>query len=96
MPYPALYLYKVKSLFILSAMLLCLSSCEKMAMKHTCNCTLIRIMNGKQEEVGQEQKGQIGSYEAAQDTCHNMLDAYNYTKNTTDGTEIHSAICEID
>jgi hypothetical protein len=94
MPLP--YLHRVKNVLVLAALLLSLQSCKKMALQHTCTCTLQRSINGVQEDLGTLSEKQIGSYSTASDTCARLQDQYTYTKTGPEGTEFRVAFCEID
>ena len=83
-------------MLVLAALVLSLSSCQKMALQHTCTCTLQRVVNGQPEDLGTISEKQIGSYQTARDTCDKLQDDYTYDRKTNGVTENHTATCEID
>jgi hypothetical protein len=91
-----MYLHGMKCTLAWILLLFSLSSCKKMALQHTCTCVLQRNINGVQEDLGTLSEKQIGSYSTAKDTCDKLKDQYTYTKNSPEGIEFRTALCEID
>lgn len=80
------------SLLVMAAM----SSCKKMALRHTCICDLSRTIDGQEETTGSISDQQIGTYNTASDSCKAMQERYTYTTTSNGYTEVFSATCEIE
>jgi hypothetical protein len=85
----------MQKLLVFSLIALSLSSCKKMALRHTCSCELKRSVDGKEENLGNVTKEQIGTYSRAKDNCTVMEDDYTYTTNRNGYPETYTAHCQV-